>query len=127
VLQSVALCIAVETSDLGMHSRLHSRRHPSYSIICLGETLHLFGSNPPLKAALQRDSFHCIIVQTSDLGVHSRRHPSNYIKAVLQCVAVCCSVLQSVAECCRVFAGCCSVLQCVAVCCRVFAGCCSVL
>jgi len=54
---------------------------------------------------------------------------------VLQCVAVCCSVLQcvvatfhgketneSVAVCCSVLqcvAVCCSVLQCVAVCCRV--------
>jgi len=115
VLQCVAVCIAVETSDLGLHSRLHCRRHPSYSIICLRETLHLFGSNPPLKAALQRDSSQkeslCITVQTSDLGLHSRRHPSNYIKEVLQCVAVCCSVLQCVAVCC-------SVLQCVAVCCR---------
>jgi len=64
---------------------------------------------------------------------------------VLQCVAVCCSVLQSV--CCSVYheartrlsegivhlpfvAECCSVLQCVAVCCGVlqcFAVCCSVL
>jgi len=40
---------------------------------------------------------------------------------VLQCVAECCSVLQRVAVCCRV---CCRVLQCVAECCRV---CCSVL
>jgi len=41
----------------------------------------------------------------------------------LQCVAVCCSVLQRVAACC-------SVLQCVAVCCSVLqrvAACCSVL
>ena len=43
--------------------------------------------------------------------------------SVLQCVAVCCSVLQSVAVCCSVLqsaAACCSVLQCVhfiAVCC----------
>ena len=45
------------------------------------------------------------------------------------CVAVCCSVLQSVAACCRVMqcvAECCSVLQCVAVCCSV-AECCRVL
>jgi len=37
----------------------------------------------------------------------------------LQCVAVCCSVLQRVAACCSVLqcvAVCCSVLQCVAVC-----------
>jgi len=108
-LQCVAVCIAVETSDLGLHSRLHCRRHPSYSIICLRETLHLCGSNPPLKAVLQRDSSQkeslCITVQTSDLGLHSRRHPSDYIKEVLQCVAECCSVLQSV----------CTVLQCVVV------------
>ena len=40
----------------------------------------------------------------------------------LQCVAVCCSVLQCVAVCCSVLqcvAVYCSVLQCVAVCCRV--------
>jgi len=35
------------------------------------------------------------------------------VYAVLQCVAVCCSVLQCVAVCC-------SVLQCVAVCCSVY-------
>jgi len=46
---------------------------------------------------------------------------------VKQCVAVCCSVLQSVLQCVTV---CCSVLQCVAVCCSVLqcvAVCCSVL
>jgi len=39
---------------------------------------------------------------------------------VLQCAAVCCSVLHCVALCCSVLqcvAVCCSVLQCVAVCC----------
>ena len=39
---------------------------------------------------------------------------------MLQCVAVCCSVLQGVAVCCSVLrcvAVCCNVLQCVAVCC----------
>jgi len=52
---------------------------------------------------------------------------------VLQCVAVCCSVLLCVAVCCSVLqciAVCCSVLQCVAVCCSVLqciAVCCSVL
>jgi len=56
---------------------------------------------------------------------------------VMQCVAVCCSVLQCalqcVAVCCNVLqcvAVCCSVLQCVAVCCSVrqcVAVCCSVL
>ena len=42
--------------------------------------------------------------------------------SVLQCVAVCCSVLQCVAVCCSVLqcvTVCCSVLQCVAVCCSV--------
>jgi len=41
---------------------------------------------------------------------------------LLQCVAVCCSVLKCVAVCCKVLqdvAVCCSVLQCVAVCCGV--------
>ena len=52
---------------------------------------------------------------------------------MLQCVAVCCSVLLCVAVCCSVLqcvAVCCSVLQCVAVCCSVLqcvAVCCSVL
>ena len=52
---------------------------------------------------------------------------------MLQCAAVCCSVLQCVAVCCSVLqcvAVCCSVLQCVAVCCSVLqcvAVCCSVL
>jgi len=52
---------------------------------------------------------------------------------VLQCVAVCCSVLRCVAVCCSVLqcaAVCCGVLQCVAVCCSVLqcvAVCCSVL
>ena len=44
----------------------------------------------------------------------------------MHCIAVCCSVLQCVAVCCR----CCSELQCAAVCCRVLQGvarCCSVL
>ena len=39
-------------------------------------------------------------------------------KGVLQCVAVCCSVLQCAAECCCV-GMCCSVLQCAVVCCRI--------
>jgi len=42
--------------------------------------------------------------------------------SVLQCVAVCCSVLQNAAGCCRVLqgvAGCCRVLQGAAVCCSV--------
>jgi len=41
---------------------------------------------------------------------------------VLECVGVCCSVLQRVAMCCSVLqfvAVCCSVLQCVALCCSV--------
>jgi len=50
---------------------------------------------------------------------------------VLQCVAVCCSVLQRVAvRCSNGYTVCCSVLQCVAVCCSVLqyvAVCCSVL
>ena len=52
---------------------------------------------------------------------------------MLQCVAVCCIVLQRVAACCRVLqciAVCCSVLQCIAVCCSVLqcvVVCCSVL
>ena len=44
---------------------------------------------------------------------------------MLQCVAVCYSVLQCVAVCCSVLqcvAVCCSVLQCVAVCCSVCIG-----
>ena len=44
---------------------------------------------------------------------------------MLQCVAVCCNVLQPVAVCCSLlqsFAVCCSVLQCVAVCCRANLG-----
>ena len=36
-----------------------------------------------------------------------------YVLLDVQCVAVCCSVLQCVAECCRV---CCSVMRCVAEC-----------
>ena len=56
--------------------------------------------------------------------------------ALLQCVAVCCSVLQCVVRRERQLAllqgvaVCCNVLECVAVCCRVLqgvAGCCSVL
>jgi len=53
--------------------------------------------------------------------------------SVLQCAAVCCSVLQCTAVCCSVLqcaAVCCSVLQCAAVCCSVLqyvAVCCSVL
>jgi len=50
---------------------------------------------------------------------------------VLQCVAVCYSVLQFGAVCCTVCCTvCCSVLQCIAVCCSVLqcvAVCCSVL
>jgi len=52
---------------------------------------------------------------------------------LLQCVAVCCSVLKCVAVCCSVLQCvpvCCSMLQCVAVCCSVLqcvAVCCSVL
>ena len=52
---------------------------------------------------------------------------------MLQCAAVCCSVLQCAAVCCSVLqcaAVCCSVLQCAAVCCSVLqcaAVCCSVL
>ena len=67
----------------------------------------------------------------------------DFASCLLQCVAVCCSMLQYVAVCCSVLqcvavrcsvlqcvAMCCSVLQCVAVCCSVLqcvAVCCSVL
>jgi len=46
---------------------------------------------------------------------------------VLQCVEVCCSVLQCVAVLLQCVAVCCSVLQCVAVCYSVLQYCCSVL
>jgi len=64
------------------------------------------------------------IIQIYKKLIKSKRFDSLTSRALYefkQCVAVCCSVLQSVAVCCRVLqcvAVCCSVLQCVAVCCN---------
>jgi len=67
--------------------------------------------------------------------IRSHKVECMYLLSVLQCVAVCCSVLQCVAVECmyllsvlQCVAVCCSVLQCVAVCCSVLqcvAVCCS--
>jgi len=67
----------------------------------------------------------CIAVCCSVLQCDLLRSPLNNVPGFksLQCVAVCCSVLQCVAVCCRV-------LQCDAVCCSVLqcvAVCCSVI
>jgi len=68
---------------------------------------------------LQCAAVHCsvliVLKECADVGL--------CLLCVLQCVAVCCSVLQRVAVCCSVLqrvAACCSVLQRTAVCCRAF-------
>ena len=76
--------------------------------------------------------------QTNDIQLRANLH-LHHIPGVLQCVAVCCSVLKCVAvnsyntastSTFTIYQVCCSVLQCVAVCCSALqsvAACCSVL
>jgi len=66
------------------------------------------------------------VLQCAALGLplpKNRKTVRSHLKMrAVQCVAVCCNVLQYVAVCCSVLqcvAVCCSVLQCVAVCCSV--------
>ena len=80
---------------------------------------------------MQHVAMCCSVVQCKHVSTHEP------MGMRLQCVAVCCSLLQFVAVCCSVLqcvAVCCSVLQCIAVCCSVLqcvlqcvAVCCSVL
>jgi len=81
-------------------------------------------------------SYRVLLFQTYQIGLFYVRdliHGACNTSAMLQCVAVCCSVLQCAAVCCSVLqcvAVCCSVLQCAAVCCSVLqsvAVCCSLL
>jgi len=76
---------------------------------------------------LQHDATHYNALQrTAVNGCAALRHTCDVIEAcdgsVLQCDAVCCSVLLSVTVCCSVLqcaAVCCSMLQYIAVCCSV--------
>jgi len=84
-----------------------------------------------LPVSLETTCSMCIVLQCVAMCYITFPASQETSCRVLQCVAVCCSVLQSVAVCCSVLqcaAVCCSVLQSVVLCCNMFqcvAVCCS--
>jgi len=123
MLQSVAVCCSFPCCSLFQSVAVFGSILQTVAVL-----LQSFGS---LVAVLLRVCCGFVAVCCSVAYVHDFVYIRQFViqlraGAVLQCVAVCCSLLQCVAVCCSAsqsVAVCCSVLQSVAVCCSMLHMC----